>query len=453
VTNLPVATPDAPPRDALPAAVPPTLPPALPASHDPSVPPPIADEAEKQRQLVVMQRRATGMLVGAAVLFAVSRWFESRYPWLGYVRAMAEASMVGGVADWFAVTALFRHPLGLPIPHTAIVPARKDRIGRSLGMFVQRNFLAREVVATKLESAQVGRRVATWLSDPAHARTVGRQVAASLSGAAQVLRDEDVQEFIERSLVTRARKVHVAPLLGRGVELLTADGRHQELLDEALRLAVRFVGDNEQMIRDRIAQEAPWWMPGAVEDRIHDKVVAALERTLAEIAANPEHPVRARFDDAVRNFAEKLRTSPGTIARTEAIKEEVLTHPAVREYAASVWSDVKSKLARYAEQGEGTSTLLAVERGLVSLGTAILADPELMAKVDNWITDAVLFAVEQYRTEVAQLIETTVAGWDPVATSRRIEIQIGKDLQYIRINGTVVGGLVGLALYALQRLL
>ncbi len=422
------------------------------AGHDPRVPPPIADEAEKARQLTVMQRRATGLLVVAAVLFAVARWFEPRYPWLGYVRAMAEASVVGGVADWFAVTALFRHPLGLRIPHTAIVPARKDRIGRSLGLFVQRNFLAREVVGAKLETAQVARKLATWLSDPAHARTVGRQVAASLHGAAQVLRDDDVQEFIERSLVTRARAIHVAPLLGRGVALLTADGRHQELLDEALRLAAKFVAENETMIRDRIAAESPWWVPGAVEDRIHDKVVAALERTLHEIGQNPEHPVRARFDEAARTFAERLRTSPTTIARTEAIKEEVLTHPAVREYAASVWSDVKAKLARYAEQGEGTSLLDAIERGLVSLGAAILADAELMAKVDRWIADAVLFAVEQYRAEVSQLIEQTVAGWDPDATSRRIEVQIGKDLQYIRINGTVVGGLVGLALYTVQRL-
>ena len=420
-------------------------------THDPRVPPPVLDEEIKQRQLVKMQRRATGLLVVAAVVFAIARWLEHRFPWLGYVRAAAEASMVGGVADWFAVTALFRHPLGLKIPHTAIVPARKDRIGRSLGNFVQRNFLAREVVAAKLASARIGERVGRWLADPAHAAIVGRQVAASLHGAAQVLRDDDVQDFIERSLVTRARKIHVAPLLGRGVDLLTADGRHQELLDEALRLAAKFVGENEQMIRDRIAAEAPWWVPIAVEDRIHDKVVAALERALQEIGADPAHPIRARFDEAVRSFAERLRTSPTTIARTEAIKEEVLTHPAVREYAASVWGDVKSKLARYAEQGEGASMMLAVERGLVSLGNAILADPELMAKVEGWITDAVLFAVEQYRAEVAQLIETTVAGWDPDATSRRIEIQIGKDLQFIRINGTVVGGLVGLLLYTIQQ--
>jgi uncharacterized membrane-anchored protein YjiN (DUF445 family) len=423
-------------------------------THDPRIPPPIADEAEKQRALTTMQRRATGLLVLAAVVFGVTSWLAAHYPWpwIGFVRAMAEASMVGGVADWFAVTALFRHPLGIPIPHTAIVPARKDRIGRSLGSFVQRNFLAREVVAAKLASARVGERVARWISDPAHARQMARQVAAGLSGAAQVLRDEDVQEFIERSLVTRAQRVHVAPLLGRGVGLLTADGRHQELLDEALRLAAKFVSENEPMIRERIAAEAPWWVPGAVEDRIHDRVVGALERTLQEISGDPEHPIRARFDEAVRQFGERLRTSPATIARTEAIKEEVLTHPAVREYAASVWTDLKEKLARYAERGEGASALAAVERGLVSLGNAIQGDPALVEKVDGWITDAVLFAVEQYRAEVAQLIEQTVAGWDPDATSRRIEIQIGRDLQFVRINGTVVGGLVGLLIYSLERL-
>jgi uncharacterized membrane-anchored protein YjiN (DUF445 family) len=282
---------------------------------------------------------------------------------------------------------------------------------------------------------------------------VARQVATGLSGAAEVLRDEDVQGFVERSLVARARRVQVAPLLGRVLGLLTADGRHQELLDEALRLLARVVDQNDEMIRDRIAAESPWWVPGAVENKIHEKVVTAVERTLQQVSADPEHPLRARFDEAVRAFAERLRTSPATIARAEAIKEDVLTHPAVREYAGSVWTDVKAALARYAEHGEGHETLAAVERGLVSLGNALVADAGLQAKVDAWVTEAVLHVVEQYRDEVSQLIETTVAGWDPDATSRRIEIQIGRDLQFIRINGTLVGGLVGLVLYTVARLL
>ncbi len=440
-------------------------------AHDPRVPPPIPDEEEKQRALDQMKRRASAMLLVAAAVFLVARLFEPRVPGLGYLRAFAEAAMVGGLADWFAVTALFRHPLGIPIPHTAIVPARKDRIGRSLGRFVQQNFLSREAVGARLAGARVGERLGRFLADPAKARLVARQVAAGLHGAAEVLRDEDVQGFVERGLVARARRVQVGPLVGRALGLLTAGGRHQELLDASLRLAARAVADHEMFIRERIAAEAPWWVPGAVEDKIHDKVVNALEQTLAEVSADPAHPLRARFDQAVHDFAERLRTSPDTIARAEAIKEELLGHPAVREYAGSVWADVKAALARHAGRalppaaggasagaaGDGAAAPAvdaptAVERGLVSVGHALLDDPALTAKVDGWVRDAVLFAIEQYRDEVAHFIESTVAGWDPTVTSQRIEVQIGRDLQFIRINGTLVGGLVGLFLYAAGQL-
>jgi uncharacterized membrane-anchored protein YjiN (DUF445 family) len=457
-------------------------------AHDPRVPPPVPDEEEKQRALDQMKRRASAMLLVAAGVFVVARVFEPRLPALGYLRAFAEAAMVGGLADWFAVTALFRHPLGIPIPHTAIVPARKDRIGRSLGRFVQQNFLSPEAVGARLAGAHLGERLGRFLADPPRARLVARQVAAGLHGAAEVLRDEDVQGFLERGLVSRARRVQVGPLVGRALGLLTAGGRHQELLDASLRLAARAVADHEMFIRERIAAEAPWWVPGAVEDKIHDKVVGALEQTLAEVSADPAHPLRARFDQAVHAFAERLRTAPDTIARAEAIKEELLGHPAVREYAGSVWADVKAALARHAGRAlpaaagdgaagdgaagdgaagdgaaapgtglvvagaDGPDAPTAVERGLVSVGHALLADPALTAKVDGWIREAVLFAIEQYRDEVAHFIEQTVAGWDPTVTSQRIEVQIGRDLQFIRINGTLVGGLVGLLLYAVGQL-
>jgi uncharacterized membrane-anchored protein YjiN (DUF445 family) len=429
------------------------------AAHDPRVPPPVPDEEEKQRALAEMKRRASALLVLAALVFVAARLYEARVPGLGYLRAFAEAAMVGGLADWFAVTALFRHPLGIPIPHTAIVPSRKDRIGRSLGRFVQQNFLSPEVVGAKLAGARVGERLGRFLADPAKARLVARQVAAGLHGAAEVLRDEDVQQFVERGLVARARRVQVAPLVGRALGLLTAGGRHQELLDAGLRLATRAVAEHETMIRERIAAEAPWWVPGAVEDKIHEKVVSGVEATLAEVSANPEHPLRARFDEAVAGFAERLRSAPDTIARAEAIKEELLAHPAVRDYAGSLWTDVKARLARYAavpDESAGAAGEPApptvVERGLVRVGEALLDDPALQAKVDGWVREAVLFAVSQYRDEAAQLIETTVAAWDPNATSLRIETQIGRDLQFIRINGTLVGGLVGVLLYAMGQL-
>ena len=412
----------------------------------------VLDDPQKAIALDRMKRRATGLLVLAAGVFAVALAFESRYPWLGYLRATAEAAMVGGVADWFAVTALFRQPLGLPIPHTAIIPARKDRIGKSLGGFVQRNFLSRDVVATRLERLRAGELLARWVSRPENARLIAKHVAAGLAGASNVLHDEEVRELIDRNVVGRVRAVRVAPILGNVLALLTEGNRHQELLDRAIILVARFVSENEELIRDRIRAESPWWLPERVDDKIHDKIVGGIERTLQDVSADPDHPLRGRFDSALSEFIERLKTSPEVIARAESIKSDVLAHPAVQEFSRSLWDDVKERLVRYAERGEDEGPG-AVERGLVSAGKAVLEDPELLAKVNGWITDGVLYVVEQARDEVGQLIAQTVAEWDPYATSRKIELQIGKDLQFIRINGTLVGGLVGLAIYTLTRLL
>jgi uncharacterized membrane-anchored protein YjiN (DUF445 family) len=408
------------------------------------------DEAFKAERLVRMKRNATGLLVAFAGVFVAARAFEDRWPWLGFVRATAEAAMVGGLADWFAVTALFRHPLGIPIPHTAIIARRKDRIGRTLGRFVQTNFLSRDVIAVRVASLHPGERLARWLADPAHSRMIARHVAAGLAGAARVLRDDEVGGLIERGLRSRVRRIHVAPLFGNILAVVTSDRRHQELLDEALRLIARAVEENEEMIRRRIAEESPWWLPEAVDDRIHEKIVAAVERTLQEVARDPEHPLRARFDEALDRFIQELRTSPEAMARAEAIKEEVLAHPALREFSASLWQDAKAALARRIEGPERPEPD-AVERGLVTLAETVLADPDLVEKVDGWIVDALVYAVDQYRGEVGALIEHTVGQWDPDATSQKIELQIGRDLQFIRINGTLVGGLVGLALYTVSR--
>ncbi|MDF2772949.1 MAG: hypothetical protein K0S86_2444 [Geminicoccaceae bacterium] len=404
------------------------------------------EDPNKQIQLDRMKRRATGLLVAASVVFVIAVSLESRYPWLGYVRATAEAAMVGGLADWFAITALFRHPLGIPIPHTAIIPSRKDRIGRSLGGFVQNNFLSREIIAARLDGLRIADRMARWVSDPANSRRIAHHVASGLAGTAQVLRDDDVQSMIDRAVVTRVRKTQVAPVLGNILSLLTAENRHQELLDEALRLISEGVQRNEELIRQRIREESPWWLPEAVDDRIHDKVVDAIENTLRQVAADPGHPLRERFDRALKDFIDRLRTSPELIARAEEIKEDMLSNPAVQQFSASIWGDVKHALARYAERKE-TDPPGAVEQGLMKLGGAVQGDPELMAKVDGWILDAVLYAVDQFRGEVAHLISYTVGQWDAEETSKKIELQIGKDLQYVRINGTLVGGLVGLILY------
>ena len=439
--------PTEPDTAASPAAVGPAQ--LLPGPSIPRVPV-HKEDPNKQIQLDRMKRRATGLLVAATVVFVVTLVLERTYPWLGFVRATAEAAMVGGLADWFAITALFRHPLGIPIPHTAIIPSRKDRIGRSLGGFVQNNFLSREVIAARLHGLRIAERIAKWISDPANSGRIAHHVATGLAGTAAVLRDEDVQAMIDRAIVTRVKKTQVAPVLGNVLSLLTADNRHQEILDEALRLIAEGVSRNEELIRQRIREESPWWLPEAVDDRIHDKVVAAIENTLRQVAADPAHPLRERFDKALAGFIEKLRTSPEVIARAEGIKDDMLENPAVRQFSGTIWSDVKHALARYADRKE-TDPPGAVEQGLMKLGNAVLADAELMAKVDHWILDAVIYAVEQFRGEVAQLISYTVGQWDAEETSKKIELQIGKDLQYVRINGTLVGGLVGLLLYSISK--
>jgi uncharacterized membrane-anchored protein YjiN (DUF445 family) len=408
------------------------------------------DEAVKQAQLDRMKRWATGLLALSTVIFLVARVLESRYPWVGIIRATAEASMVGGLADWFAVTALFRHPLGIPIPHTAIIPARKDRVGASLGGFVQRNFLNRDVIAFRLRGLRAAERIARWISVPENTRLIARHAATSLAAAAQVLRDEDVQALIDRTLASRVRGTRVAPLLGRVLSVITAGNRHQDLLNEAIRLTARAVSENRDLIREKIEAETPWWIPGVVDDKIYQKVVNSIDRTLTEIRDNPSHPLRERFDEALMQFIEKLHNSPEVIDRAEQIKEEILDADVVRKFSSSVWNDAKAALIRYAESAESRPPG-SIERGLTAFGEAMLTDPELLAKVDQWIADAVLFVVERYQHEVGQLIAQTVASWDPTATSRRIELAIGRDLQFIRINGTLVGGLAGMVIYVVSR--
>lgn len=408
------------------------------------------DEQQRSRQLAGMKARATGLLIAAAIIFTLSLVFKERYPWLEWVQAFTEAALVGGLADWFAVTALFKHPLGIPIPHTAIIPARKDRVGQVLGAFVQRNFLNRQVVEVRLTDARLGERLARWLSNPSNSRLVAGHAARALVTAAESLRDDDVQGMIDKALADRIRSARVAPMVGKALSVITAGNRHQELLDEAIRLAARAVTENEDVIRERIERETPWWVPGAVDNKIFEKVVNGIENTLTEIRDQRDHPLRLRFDAALKRFIDDLHNSPDVMARAEQLKEELLSADAVRHFSSSIWTDTKQALMRRAERADDKD-VDTISNGLARLGSAILEDPALLARVEEWLRNGVLALVERYQSEVGDLIAYTVRGWDPTATSRRIELAIGRDLQFIRINGTLVGGLVGLILHALTR--
>jgi len=409
----------------------------------------LQDEATRQAALDTMKRRATLLLVAATIIFIVARALESRFPWLGILRATAEASMVGGLADWFAVTALFRHPLGIPIPHTAIVPARKDRVGRTLGAFVQRNFLTRDVIEHRLRAAQVGKRLAEWLAEPANARMIARSAASAMSSGAQMLRDEDVQEVIDRSLAKRVRSMHLAPLLGKVLAVMTEDNRHQEVLDEVIQLASRTVNENSDLIRQRIEQETPWWIPSAVDEQIFKRVLGAIQRLLGDLNADRYHPLRERFDTSLHSFVDRLNTSPEFAAKVDAWKEEFLDNDAARKFSASIWQEGKEALARYVANPDSKAPGV-IEEALTKFGQKAIDDPELLAKMDEFAVDVAVFLVGRYQDEVADLIATTVSSWDPELTSRRVELAIGRDLQFIRINGTLVGGLAGLIIYLIS---
>lgn len=408
------------------------------------------DDVERERALRRMKAWATGLLILAGIVFAVARYLEPRYPWLAIVVATSEAALVGALADWFAVTALFRHPLGIPIPHTAIIPARKDRVGVTLGAFVQRNFLNRDAVRARLLQLQPARRLAEWLARPENAHRLASQAARAVGAGAQLLRDEDVEAVLARALGDRVRSTPVAPLLGRLLALLTAGNKHQELLDRVLELTARVLEENRDIVRQRVDKELPWWVPNAVDERITNRVVGALDRTLREIRVDPGHPLRLRFDAAIDEFIVKLRASPEVILKAERLKEEFLGERAISALAADVWRDLKNALVRWAESpDEAGSDALA--RALATFGQSVVQDEELLARIDAWIVEGASALVERYQDEVGTLIAQTVQRWDPAATSRRIELAIGRDLQFIRINGTLVGGLAGMLLYLISR--
>ncbi|MEO5840005.1 MAG: DUF445 domain-containing protein [Acidimicrobiales bacterium] len=411
-----------------------------------------ARDTERARQLSRMKWRATGMLIVAAAVFVVTRIFESEHSWLGFVRATAEAAMVGGLADWFAVTALFRHPLGLPIPHTAVIKTRKAQLGHSLGEFVQENFLAREVVTEKLRQARIGERLGVWLGDSKHAQTVSQHTSAALAGALDVLHDDDVQSALEHGITSRLRQIEASRTAARVLAIATADGRHRELVDALAQGAARFLEANRGDLRARFSSESPWWVPEPIDDRIFDKIYRGLATFLQQVIDDPSHELRQHLDKRLADLVERLGSDPALIARGEKLKEEILEHPAVRNWMGSLWGDLKRSLLDQSNDPD-SELRRRIEQTALAFGASLNNDPSLRVKVDRWIEGAAGYIIEAYRHEVADLIETTVAKWDADEAAERIELQVGRDLQFIRINGTLVGGLAGLAIYSFGRLI
>ena len=411
-----------------------------------------AADLERRVALRKMKALATGLLVLVTIVFFFARWLEETHGWVGYIRAFAEAAMVGALADWFAVSALFRHPLGIPIPHTAIIPHRKDQIGRSLGEFVQTNFLTREVLNERLAGAHIGKRLGDWMADEENAGKAGGAVSDLLRGGLEVLDDRDVASALESLIERRVRATPVAPLVGKAIDLAVEGGHHQRLLDAVLKGLQGFLEDNKATFRERLQHESPWWIPDSIDDKLFAKIYRGANSFIAEVAADPSHEVRRSIDARVVTFAERLRSDPELLAKGEELKTELLAHPDVRAWLGSLWGELKRNTIS-ALDDPGSELRRRIDRSLTSLGRRLASDPDLQAKVDDWVTRAADHIVDHYRGEVSDLIAGTVAKWDGKATSERMELQVGRDLQFIRINGTIVGGLAGLAIYSVTQVM
>ncbi|NLU71210.1 DUF445 domain-containing protein [Streptomyces sp. HNM0575] len=411
-----------------------------------------ADE-ERQRGVRRMKGIAAGALLLMAVVFVLAKWgqHEGAGAWTGYVAAAAEAGMVGALADWFAVTALFRHPLGLPIPHTAIIPTKKDQLGHTLGEFVGENFLSSDVVRTRLRAVGIAGRLGAWLAQPEHADRVTSELSTALRGALAVLRDSDVRAVVGEAVTRRADAQEIAPGLGRMLERVVADQGHRRVVDLMCARAAEWLEEHSDSVMEAVTGGAPGWTPRFVDRRVGDRVYRELLRFVTEMRDMPSHPARGAIDRFLTDFAADLRSDPQTRERVERLKSDVLGRGEVQDLISSSWNSVRSMIVAAAED-EHSELRVRARASLLSLGQRAAADGRLRGKIDGWIEDAAVHVVTTYRDEITSLITETVAGWDAEHTSRKIEAHIGRDLQFIRLNGTVVGSLAGLGIYALVNL-
>ena len=399
-----------------------------------------------------MQRRATGLLVVVALAFVAIAALPSDALWVGYALALAEGSLVGGLADWFAVTALFRHPLGLPIPHTAIIRSRKDQFGATLGSFVQENFLHPDVVAERVRGAHVGERAAAWLVQPQNGARVSGVVLEATAAAVELAGDDDVHRLFHDEVDAALRAVPFAPMTGRALRAALTEGRHRPALDALLTNLVAVLDEQREPLRVRFSRVAPWWLPEALEDKLYDRLIDGARRLLADVAGDPDHELRVDIDRRLWEFADRLEHDPEMARRAAVLVDEVLARPDVRDWTRHLWTDLRTALRQRVDDPESRLRGRLTD-AVVAIGQRLAGDAVLQARRDRAAEGAVRYVAEHHRDEISAIITATVARWDPAETSDKLELLLGRDLQFIRINGTVVGGLAGITIHAIAQLL
>ncbi len=414
----------------------------------------VLDEDNKRRDLVRMKTLATGLLVAATVVYLFCRWQESRGAsgWVGYLRAASEAGMVGALADWFAVTALFRHPLGIPIPHTAIIRRKKEQIGESLGSFIGTNFLAPDVVTAKVLSAQVPLRLGGWMAQPENAARVATEASTMLRALVGVLRDADVEQVIDQTLVRRIGEPEWGPPIGKVLAELIAEDRQRPLVDMLAERAHQWALGSQETLDRIVERDSPQWSPKFVDILLSERIYRELVEFTWKVRSNPDHEVRLAANKFLTTFAEDLQHDPATIAKAEGVKATIMGREEITGLAAATWRVAKRLILESVDDPDSTLRRKVAEN-VQNLGERLRDDDEMRAKVDRWIADGARYVAANYANEITTIITDTVARWDADDASRKIELQVGRDLQFIRINGTVVGSLAGLAIYTVSVLL
>jgi uncharacterized membrane-anchored protein YjiN (DUF445 family) len=397
-----------------------------------------------------MRALATAMLAGMAAIFIAATNLTHVHPAWGFLRAFAEAGLVGGVADWFAVTALFRHPLGVPIPHTAIIPRNKDRIGDTLALFLKDNFLTPSVVARRMRKVDVAGAIGRFLTKPPGEGRLRRGGSRLLADILESLDPERLGGMVKAMVAQRMRAVEIAPLLGQTMEAAITEERHVPLVDGIVTWAGRTLDANEDMIRDMVHQRAGWIVRLAgLDEKLGDAIVDGLRKLTIDMAIDPHHPLRAKAEEGLARLAAGLQSDPELRAKVEAWKNEMIDNPAVTNWLGGIWENSRAGLLKGARDPDAA---LAGKFGeaLRQLGETLQQEPRLKQTINQFARRATVGAVASYGDGIVTLVSETVRGWDARTISDRLENAVGRDLQYIRINGTLVGGLVGLAIHTAE---
>ncbi len=405
----------------------------------------------KETTLKKTKSIATGILLIMIVVYIAAKVYERTSPWVGFVRAFAEASMIGALADWFAVVALFRHPLGIPLPHTAIIPANKVRIGESLGEFVQSNFLTQDVIKEKLQSINVTEKVAQWLEIPKNSELIIDEVCLFIPRILDTLDDKDIRKFLANNISAAINSIEFTPsIIGNLLSILTSQNRHQILMDHVFVLARELFDTYKPDLKQKITRECPlWFVLLGGDTAIYNKVVKGMHETIEQFVTNPNHELRRKLDEEILMFVEKLKTTSEFKDKWEKFKEIISHHPTIKYYIDNVWDDIKKIIIRNFTNSE-SYIRIQLRKNIVSTARGLLQNTTILKKFNGWIEAITIGAITRHGHEISGMIAERIKKWDARTVTQKLELQVGRDLQYIRLNGTIVGGIVGLIIHTLS---